>query len=476
MEVIDLTAVNKLFKQDIKAINLGLESFYNDLKSQHVPCIQVDWKPPSKASRWLSMLEDEKVVDKIEKANGEAVDRLLSAQPVLVGVGMAGEVIPGMTKKTILHAGPPITWDRMSEPLKGAIIGGLIYEKLASNKDEAIKMVLSGELNFEPCHHHSAVGPMAGVVTYSMPVWIVQNKTFGNYAYCTFNEGLGKVLRFGAYGKEVLDRLYWMQNYLAPVLKQALEIKGSIDLKTIFAQFLQMGDEGHNRNKAATSLLFREIAPAVVRTDFSDKQKEEVLTFIDKNDHFFLNISMPACKCSLDPLEGIEYCTILYTMSRNGTDFGIRMVGTGKEWFTAPCEMVQGLYFPGFDEKDANPDLGDSCITETAGIGGFAMAAAPAIVQFVGGTPKDAVNYTNTMYEITYAENNAYKIPGINFRGTPTGIDMRKVIETGILPVINTGIASNKAGVGQIGAGVVNPPMKCFEDALKFFINKYNLL
>jgi hypothetical protein len=312
---------------------------------------------------------------------------------------------------------------------------------------------------------------MAGVVTWSMPVWKIENKAFGNFAYCTLNEGLGKVLRFGAFSSEVIQRLKWMETQLAPVLKEAMALKGSIDLKTIIAQILQMGDEGHNRNKAGTSLVFRELAPAVVKTSFSNEVKEQVLSFMDKNDHFFLNISMPACKCSLDPLSDIKYSTLVYTMSRNGTDFGIRICGTGNQWFTAPCEKVQGLYFPGFDEEDANPDIGDSCITETAGIGGFAMATAPAIVQFVGGTPKDAINYTTSMYEITNAENNAFKIPNLNFRGTPTGIDLRKVIDTTILPVINTGIACNRAGVGQVGAGIVHPPAKCFEDAIKAFVN-----
>lgn len=471
-----MSLVNELFSKEIKVINLGLESFSKDLKLQHVECTHVNWRPPSDASKRLSALEDESILEKIESANKEAMIRLLAAQPTLIAVGKAGDDIPGMTRKTILHAGPPITWDRMSEPLRGAIIGGLIYEKLATNEEEARKLIASGEIIFDACHHHNTVGPMAGVVTYSMPVWILQNKTFGNYAYCTFNEGLGKVLRFGAYSPEVIERLNWMETVLAPVLKEAMEIKGEIDLKTIIAQLLQMGDEGHNRNKAGTSLLFREITPSVVRTKFSDEIKAQVLTFIDKNDHFFLNLSMPACKCSLDPLEGIDYSTVVFTMSRNGTDFGIRTSGTGKEWFNAPCELVEGLYFPGFDEKDANPDIGDSCITETAGIGGFAMATAPAIVQFVGGTPKDAINYTTSMYEITCAENNAFKIPNINFRGTPTGIDMRKVIETRILPVINTGIACNRAGVGQVGAGIVHPPMKCFEDALTFFITKNKLL
>jgi len=467
-----MSLINKLFDSELKVVNLGLESFCKDLKEQHVECVHVNWRPPSAASKFLYKLEEENLKEKIENANREAINRLLEAQPVILGVGTAGADIPGMTKKTILHAGPPITWDRMSEPLRGAIIGGLIYEGLASNEEEARALAASGEIIFDACHHRSAVGPMAGVVTYSMPVWKLQNKAFGNYAYCTFNEGLGKVLRFGAFSSEVINRLNWMEKTLAPVLKEAMELKGEIDLKSIIAQILQMGDEGHNRNKAGTSLVFREIAPYIVKTNFSDEVKAEVLTFIDKNDHFFLNISMPACKCSLDPLMDIKYSTIVYTMSRNGTDFGIRVSGTGNEWFTAPCEIVQGLYFPGYDEKDANPDIGDSCITETAGIGGFAMATAPAIVQFVGGTPKDAINYTNSMYEITCAENNSYKLPNLNFKGTPTGIDVRKVIETSILPVINTGIACNRAGVGQVGAGIVHPPMKCFEDALKAFVNK----
>ena len=464
--------INKLFNKKLNVINLGLESFHKDLKEQKVQSMHVNWRPPSEATKKLSVLEGTSISEKIEKANKEALDRLLAAEPIIVGIGQAGIDIPGMTKHTILHAGPPITWDRMSEPVKGAIIGGLIYENLATNEEEARTLAASGEIIFDSCHHHKTVGPMAGVVTYSMPVWKLQNKTFGNYAYCTLNEGLGKVLRFGAFSPEVIEKLNWMEAFLAPVIKAAMILKGSIDVKTILAQMIQMGDEGHNRNKAGTSLLFRELAPFIVRTNFSDDIKAEVLTFIDKNDHFFLNISMPACKCSLDPLENIEYSTVVYAMSRNGTDFGIRVAGTGDEWFTAPCENVTGLYFSGFDETDANPDLGDSTIAETAGIGGFAMATAPAIVQFVGGTPKDAVNYTTSMYEITCAENNAFKMPNMNFRGTPTGIDLRKVIETGILPIINTGVACNRAGVGQVGAGIVHPPMKCFEDALSYFVKK----
>lgn len=406
----------------------------------------------------------------IQKANQEALLRLQQAHPTLIGIGTAGIDIPGMDKKTILHAGPPIEWGRMSGPLRGAIIGGLIYEGLASDEKEAAALAESGEIKFDSCHHHSSVGPMAGVTTYSMPVWILRNEAFGNMAYCTLNEGLGKVLRYGAFSEEVIERLKWMETILAPVLKATLELSGPIDLKTMIAQVVQMGDEGHNRNKAGTSLLIRELAPYLVMTDFSNEVKQDVLKFIHSNDHFFLNLTMPACKCSLDPLEGIENATVVYTMARNGTDFGIRISGLGNRWFTAPAEIIDGLFFPGYTKDDANPDIGDSCITETCGIGGFAMATAPAIVQFVGGTPQDAINFTTSMYEITLSDSAAYKLPAMNFRGSPTGIDIMKVVETQIRPIINTGIAHKNAGIGQVGAGLVRPPMQCFEDALAAFV------
>ena len=286
--------------------------------------------------------------EKINQANAEALKRILGAQPTLVGMGTAGEDIPGMTKKTILHAGPPVTWDKMCGPVRGAVIGGLIYEGLAANKEEAEKLAASGEITFDSCHHHNAVGPMAGIVTYSMPVWKVVNKTSGNYAYCTVNEGLGKVLRFGAFGDEVIDRLKWIQNEFYPIVKEAIAIHGEINLKTMIAQVLQMGDEGHNRNKAGTSLLIRELAPAIAQTHFPLEKIVKVLEFLNSNDHTFLNLTMPACKSTMDPVGNIPYCTIVYTMARNGTEFGIRVSGFGNRWFTAPAEIIDGLYFPGY--------------------------------------------------------------------------------------------------------------------------------
>lgn len=468
----NMIKLNELFQIDLHVVNFGIESFYQDLKKQNKPVVHVDWKPiaggDKVAAKNLRLLKSPELLTKIEKANKEALNRILAAQPTLIGLGIAGEVIPGMTRETILHAGPPITWDRMCGPQKGAVLGGLIYEGLAENLDKAEELAASGKITFDPCHMHQAVGPMAGVVTYSMPVWILENKTFGNRAYCTLNEGLGKVLRFGAFDEEVLTRLCWMRDILYPVLKAAMKIKGEIDVKTILAQVLQMGDEGHNRNKAGTSLLFRELTPAILETGFPNEKKIEVLKFINNNDHTFLNLSMPACKCTMDPILDIEYSTVIATMSRNGTDFGIRIAGLGPDvWLNGSAEVVEGLLFPGFSEQDAARDMGDSCITETAGIGGFCMAAAPAIVQFVGGQVNDAINYTKQMYEITVGEGSAYKLPVLDFRGGPTAIDLIKVVETGIRPIINTGIAHKDAGVGQVGAGIVHPPVECFIKALE---------
>ncbi len=466
----------KLFeKKSLKVINVGLKSFYEDLKAQGVPAVHVDWKPPLGGRDTIEILEAfERLSVDVEEANKKALDILMSAQPTLVGLAQAKDVVPGMKKNLILHAGPPIEWNRMSGPLRGAVIGGLIYEGLAKDEKEAIEMVESGEVEFDPWHHHSGVGPMAGVATYSMPVFIVENKAHGVRAFCTMNEGLGKVLRYGAYSQDVIDRLKWMEEVLYPVLKEAIELKGEINLKNIIAQALQMGDECHNRNRAATSLFFREMAPAILETSFSTKDKKRVLEFIDSNDHFFLNLYMPAMKASLMPAEGIEGSTLVTVMARNGTDFGIRVSGLEGEWFVGPAQKVEGLFFPGYGPEDANPDIGDSTITETGGIGGFAMASAPAIVKFVGGSVEEAIETTKKMYEITLGENDTYKIPFLDFRGTPTGIDIVKVVEKGILPRINTGIAHKDPGIGQVGAGLTYPPMNVFVDALKRFVEKYS--
>jgi hypothetical protein len=409
----------------------------------------------------------------IEKANTEATERMMEARPVLVGLGVARDVIPDMHENLLLHAGPPITWARASGPMRGAIIGALIFEGKARNEAEAEALVKSGEIQLEPCHHHQAVGPMAGVTSPSMMVYIVENKTHRNKSYSNLNEGYGKVLRYGAYSEEVLTRLRWMNQVMAPVLADAIEASGEIDIRALIAEALHMGDEGHNRNKAGSILYTTRLAPFIAKVAPNPNVAAEVLRFLGDNALSVLNPVMAACKAMADAAHGVEGSTIVTVMARNGTDFGIRVSGLGDRWFTAPVAVPKGLYFPGFKAEDAGGDIGDSTITETAGIGGFAMATAPAIVTFVSGTPRDALNATLEMYEITYAEHKYFTIPPLDFRGTPTGIDVRKVVEQGITPRVNTGIAHKEGGVGQIGAGLVRPPMAMFKEALVAFAERY---
>ncbi|MBN1859758.1 DUF1116 domain-containing protein [Candidatus Bipolaricaulota bacterium] len=464
--------IRDLFERELAVVNVGLEGFAEALRAERVPLIHVDWRPPAGGDRSLAERIDALAqpdgsgwIEEIATANSEAVARLVGAKPRIIGIGIAGDVIPGMRTNTVLHAGPPLEWEAMCGPMRGAVIGGLLYERKATSVAEADALAASGEILFSPCHHHQAVGPMAGIITASMPVWIIENEPFGNRAYCTLNEGLGKVLRYGAYGPEVIDRLDWMRDILAPILAATIERSGPIDLRSLIAQALQMGDEGHNRNRAGTSLLIRELAPILVVLDGPRESIAEILSFLHANDHFFLNLTMPAAKCALDAAAGISGSSLVTAMSRNGTEFGIRVSGTGDRWYTAPAPAVDGLYLPGFSKKDAALDIGDSAITETAGYGGFAMAAAPAIVQFVGGSPDRAIRTTQRMREICLADHPVYQIPALGFRGTPTGIDVLAVVSSGIVPAINTGIAHKEPGIGMVGAGLVSPPMACFAQA-----------
>jgi len=410
----------------------------------------------------------------IEQANQTAVERMMTARPQLTTIAAARDVIPGMRDNLLLHAGPPITWERASGPMRGAIVGALIFEGLATDWASAEHLVTSGHIDLEPCHEHNAVGPMAGVTSASMQVYVIENITHGNKAYSNLNEGYGKVLRYGAYSPEVLAKLRWMNEVMAPTLAEALSfIDGGLDIRALLAEALHMGDEGHNRNKAGSFIYATRLAPHIARTSTNNEEKSKILQFLGDNALSVLNPVMAACKAMADAGHGVEGSTIMSTMARNGTDLGIRVSGLGNRWFTGPVGTPDGLYFSGFTAADASGDIGDSTITETAGIGAFAMAAAPAIVTFISGTPQDAINATLEMYEITTAEHTAFTIPSLDFRGTPVGVDIRKVVELGITPRINTGIAHKDAGVGQVGAGLVRPPMNVFEDALVAFAEKY---
>lgn len=410
----------------------------------------------------------------IEQANETAVTRMMSARPILKTVAPARDVIPGMRDNLLLHAGPPIIWERASGPMRGAVVGALIYEGLAHDWDSAVALVTSGEVALEPCHDHNAVGPMAGVTSASMMVYVIENVTHGNKSYSNLNEGYGKVLRYGAYSEDVLSKLRWMNEVMGPALAAALAASDDgLDIRALLAESLHMGDEGHNRNKAGSILFTTKLAPLLAQTVADKNVTAQILKFLGDNALSVLNPVMAACKAMADAGHDVEGSTIMTVMARNGTDLGIRVSGLGTHWFTGPVGQPDGLYFPGFTAVDASGDIGDSTITETAGIGAFAMASAPAIVTFISGTPEMAINTTLKMYEITTAEHTAFTIPALGFRGTPVGVDIRKVVELGIRPQINTGIAHKDAGVGQVGAGLVLPPMNVFEDALMAFAEKY---
>ncbi len=459
--------MTNLINGNLNVINIGLASFSDPIRQSGALSTDLHWQPPAEGNTeaaWdLALIIND---PRIEEANKVAYGRYLAAQPVLVGVKPAHEAVPGMNGKIILHSGPPIPWKRMCGPQQGAVLGAVLFEGWATNLDAARKLVESGTVKLEPCHHHRAVGPMAGIVSPSMPVWIVRDNASGGEAYCNMNEGLGKVLRFGANGPDVLERLRWMAGTMGPILAAIVEAMGGLELKPLMAQALHMGDEVHNRNVAASSLLFRKLTTVALAHKALDRQAvAEVLAFIAGNDHFFLNLSMAACKLMLDAAHGVPHSTLVTAMARNGVEFGIRISGLD-HWFTAEAPFIDGLFFPGYSQEDAARDLGDSAITETAGVGGFSMAASPAIVQFVGGTPKDALANTLRMLNITLGQNPAFTLPALDFTGAPAGIDARLVTDTGIRPVINTGIAHRQAGIGQVGAGITHAPLACFVQAV----------
>ncbi len=403
----------------------------------------------------------------LDEINRSAVDRLHAAEPVLEDVRPAGEAIPGLTERTVLHAGPPVAWEAMCGPLRGALVGALRLEGLAVTEEDVARLARSGEIALAPAHDLGAVGPMAGVITARMPVFVVRNRAAGNLAFCPINEGIGRSLRFGAYDDGVLERLRWFASTLGPALSAAVRAAGGVDLRGIMARALTMGDELHQRNTAATSLFLRALAPHLAAVPLDAGGRSRVFAFLAENDQFFLNLAMAASKASVDPLRGIPGCTLVVAMARNGTEFGIRVSATGDRWFTAPAPVPRGLLFPGFTEAVCNPDLGDSAITETIGLGGCAMAASPAVVQFLGGASvHDAARITRETAEIATSPSPHYRIPALEFEGAPSGIDVRRVVATGITPVINTGIAHRDAGVGQVGAGTVRAPLEAFRKAL----------
>ncbi len=463
-------AITDLLNTKPRVINIGVESFSDVVREHGGQAVQYNWKPVAGGNRKLiKILNQLKQIDEINEQNEKVIGRFKDAQPFLVDVVPAHTVIPELKEKVLLHAGPPIAYEDMTGPMQGSCVGATLYEGWAETEEEARRMLENGEFTFIPCHHVNAVGPMGGITSMHMPVLVVENRLTNNTAYCILNEGIGKVLRFGAFSQEVVDRLTWIQDVLAPVLSKALrKLDGGLNVNVLAAKAITMGDEFHQRNIAASLLFLKEISPTILSLDDVDNaMKQEVIQFLADTDQFFLNIMMATGKAIVDGARQITEGTIVTTMTRNGKDFGVRVSALGDQWFTAPVNTPKGLYFTGFSEEDGNPDIGDSAITETIGVGGMAMIAAPGVTRFVGaGGFEDALRVSNEMSEICVGHNPNYSIPTWDFKGACLGIDIRKVVETGITPLINTGIAHKQAGLGQVGAGTVRAPLACFEKAL----------
>ena len=407
---------------------------------------------------------------KIEEANEEFLKRVTSGDPVLVDVAPAGDVYPDFPGKTILHAGPPVEWQRMSGAQRGACIGAAIFEGWAKDENEATRLLEGGEIALDPNHHHRLVGPMAGTITPSMWVWVVGNRAFGNRACCRQVEGRQQ---FGEYSDEALEGLEKWRDVLAPALQKAVRSMGGVPLKPIITKALQMGDELHNRPVAASSLFANALAIPLLQSGLPEWQIAATYGLLGRHELLFLGLSMAAGKSIMDPARDIEYCTGVTAMARNGTEFGIQVSGLEGEWFTAPAPEVKGLFLPGYKLGDEGRDIGDSAITETVGWGGFVLAGAPGILSFVGGTPDEALAYSRQMRQITIGQSPDYLIPALGFEGTAVGIDIRKVVKTGVLPIIDTAMAHKEPGHPIVGAGLVHPPMECFKKAVKRFAEKY---
>jgi len=410
------------------------------------------------------------IKQKIEEANQLAVKRMLDADPVLVDIAPAIEVIPGLQDRMVTHSGPPITWNRMCGAQRGAIIGQVLFEEWAHTPEEARQMLDRGEILLTPNHHHQTVGPMAGTISANSWVYVVENKTYGNRAFCRQVEGMQQ---FGDYSQEALDGLRRWRDVFAPSLRAALKAEGELSLKTIIAQALQMGDELHNRHSASSALFGNAMAVGLSKADIPRQSQISTLYLLKNHNLIFLGIAMAAGKAIADPARDVEYSTIVTAMCRNGTEFGIRVSGLGDEWFTAPAPLVEGLYVPGYSAQDAGFDMGDSAITETVGWGGFVLGGAMGILPLVGGTPDEALAYTREMRTITTAAHPTYKMPAFGFEGAPIGIDIRKVIQTNSTPIIDTAIAHKEPGYPKIGGGLVRAPMECFKKALIAFGQKY---
>jgi hypothetical protein len=456
----------------IAAVNVGLASFGAALRDQGAAVLDVAWRPPANGDpQAIALLERlwGRHGELVDRANAEVVARIEAAQPLAVTVAPAGEAIEGLDGSMLLHSGPPIAWEQVCDPQRRALAAACVFEGWAQDRHEAAALLDAGDVALASGNEHGHVGPMTGVCSPSMPVWVVEGEGAGVRAFSTLNEGPGNTLWFGVGDDESVQRLRFLRDVAGPLLARLLEREGPVDVFAIAAQGLQMGDELHMRSQAAGNLLLRDLAGGFAALGGKDAPPgaEEVARFIAGNHHFFLTLTMAAAKCASLAAEGVRGSTIVNVISRNGTSVGIRVAGLPGHWFEAPAAPVQdALLRDGFTDRDAARDIGDSAVIECVGLGGMALAASPAVAAFVGGGAADAVARTRLMGEICAARSARFTIPSLDFAGVPLGIDARLVVELGVTPQITTGVLHASSGAGQIGAGVAHQPLAPFADAL----------
>jgi len=464
--------VPPLFQNPLRVINAGVGGFADALRRQSIPVIDLDWRPPADGDRALTetlraLYSHPDLTSRVEAANHEVVRRIVESNPQVIDVTPAHEAM-GLPDHTLTHAGPPISWERMCGPQKRAVLGAIQFEGWAEGNEQAAALVESGHVALAPNHAYNAVGPMTGIISPSMPVLVARNETFGNHAYSTFNEGRGNTLWFGLFDHGTLNRLRWIRDTLGPAMKAALKQHGPFSVFDITAQGLQMGDECHARHAACTSLLVKRLMPHMLEAGVDGKTVAEIIRFADNNNHFFLNFTMAAVKATMDAAHGVPYSTVVTAMSRNGVDFMMRVAGLGDRWIVGPVSpMDEAVYYTGYGVADAAGDIGDSAIIETCGLGGMAIAGAPSLAPFVGGKLSDAVASVESLANITVARHPKFSLPPADGVQTPLGVDVRRVVETRLVPFITTGVLHESSPtVGQIGTGVARAPVALFDQAL----------
>jgi hypothetical protein len=450
----------------LAAVNVGLSSFADALESQGAPVVDVEWRPPARGDR-ATVRALERLwgfhAEAVARANEEAVRRIEAAQPRAVTVVPARDVLPVLSAgRVLIHSGTAIEWDRICDPQRRALAAGCVFEGWAKSVEEARGLLAGGEVELAPGNEHGHVGPMTGVCSPSMPVWVVKDEASGAHAYSTFNEGPGRTLWFGVGDDESIERLRFFRDELGPLMAQLLAREGPVDVFALAAQGLQMGDELHMRSQATGNLLIRNLAPG-----FAALGGERAARFVAGNHHFFLTLTMAAAKCASQAASGVRGSSVVNLITRNGTDMALQIAGLPGRWFGAPAAPVQdALLREGFTDGDAALDIGDSAVIECIGLGGMAVAASPAVAAFFGGGAADAIARTELMGQITVDRSRRFTIPAVDFAGTPVGIDARLAAELDITPQITTGVLHASSGAGQIGAGVAHQPVEPFRAAV----------